>query len=100
MKTQIIKISSYKEAEEKCPKGYRIAELWELVKLMQETDELLNYEKGEWRYFVAKQTKDDKNKKIVRRLDRDGDCLWGVLWDDDLDDFYEDCRVVYVKVGK
>lgn len=57
------------------PKGKRLLELWELVKLMQETNILLNYEKGPFRFFYAKRKKDG-----ARGLLRGGGGDWVAVW--------------------
>lgn len=93
--TEPIKVSSYKEAEDKCPKGFRIPMMWELVKMMQETDYLLNYQKGESRFFISK--KNENN--IVRGLFLYCGGGWSALWYS-LANSLDYGLVVYLKVEK
>lgn len=94
--TTPIQVSSYTEAEQKCPKGFRLPEIWELVKLYLATDYLKEYEKGNWRWFLSS----TKEGTGVRRLNRDRDGDWLAGWSDDFDGFGEDCRVCYVREKK
>lgn len=52
----------------KAPKGYRILELWELVKLMQETKILSDYERGEFRIFYANKKEESNSYLRLYRL--------------------------------
>lgn len=88
------KASSYKDAEKLCQKGWRLPMLWEIIKLLQSEDKhfILDYEKGEWRYFWSL-----KENNSVHRVFRFRGGSWNAYWDDSLDDCNEDCRVVFVR---
>jgi len=99
---KIIEVKNYAEAEEKCPKGFYFPYIGELIKLIQEgkAKELFKYEKGKYRFFLTKQTKEDFDRKIVRRVDRGRLGAWLADWGNDLDLFVDGCRVVYLKKEK
>lgn len=63
--SKIYKVKTYKEAEKKCPKGYRPPYLWELIKLIQEQPKLLIPKEG-WVLYFTKQTEADKKRNIFR----------------------------------
>lgn len=93
--TKPIKVTSFKEAQEKCPKGYRLLHLWELVKLAEEKHPVIfETEKGKWIWFLSGFVEDEIVRWLARR--RGG---WDAGWLGRLGDFDEGCRVVYVKKG-
>ena len=93
--SKVYKVKNYEEALEKCPKGYRMLEIWELVKLASEKNKVIfETEKGNWIWFLSKTKKGD----YFRRLSRDRGGPWDAGWGGDLDDFFGGCRVVYQKI--
>lgn len=96
--SKIYKAKTYQKSERLCPKGYRMPYLWELIKLIEEGkgENILNHEKGEWRWFWCKQNKNDKKEKIIHGLGRYTDGSWLALWYD-LAYSNADGRVIFVK---
>jgi len=85
--SKVYKAKTREEAIKLCPKGYRLPEIWELVKLACEGNKkIFDTEKGSWIFFWGK----------THRLCRDIYGCWGA----DLGSpFYSDAdgRVVFVK---
>jgi hypothetical protein len=93
--TEPIKCKTYQEAVDNCPKGYRMLEIWELVKFACENNNVIfETEKGFWIFFWSS----TKVKDGVLRLCRDCYGGWDALWDY-LGDSGDDGRVVYFKEG-
>ena len=89
------KCLTYKEAEDNIPKGFRLPEVSELMKLY-ELGWMDNIEKGELIFFWGNQSEIEKKKGIACGVFRDNyaglEASWGYLayscWDG---------RVVYIK---
>lgn len=94
--TYPIKAKTYKEILKKCPKGFRIPEIWELIKIHLKSNIIKNHEKGKWLYFWSS-TIDDSG---VRGLCLDYDGRFGKSWGEDFDESGAGCRVIYIKDDK
>lgn len=91
--SKVYKALNYEEALKLCPKGYRIPEIWELVKLACENNKVIfETEKGKWIFFWS----DTKYRNNDRRLLRYRYGNWSADWDN-LDYSNENGRVVFVK---
>ena len=92
--SKVYKVSSFEEAKKLCPKGYRMLEIWELVKLACEKNKIIfETEKGSWIWFLSKTQEGD----FIRGLYRSRNGSWGANWNDYLDYFGEGCRVIFMK---
>ncbi|MBU0978073.1 MAG: hypothetical protein KKD18_06655 [Nanoarchaeota archaeon] len=92
--SKVYKVSSFEEAKKLCPKGYRMLEIWELVKLACEKNKsIFETEKGSWIWFLSK----TQEGHFIRRLYRLRGGDWGAGWDGSLGDFNEPCRVIFMK---
>lgn len=96
--SKVYKAKTFEEAKKKCPKGYRLPEIWELVKLACEGEKkIFKTDKGKFIFFWSSSL---YRKHSVRRLYRDWGGSWGAYWGaywGGLDDSYAYGRVVYVK---
>jgi hypothetical protein len=97
--TKIQLAKDYTEGEMICPKGFEMITLLEGIAIMESKDKnfFLNYEKGTWRVFWCKQTKQDKKDGIVRSLCRGSSGSWAA-YGGDLANSNEDGRVVLKKI--
>ena len=91
---KVYKAKTFEEAKELCPKGYRLPEIWELVKLACENNKkIFETEKEKWIFFWSNTKYKDYG---ALRLYRYADGYWVAVWGD-LDDSSGDGWVVYVK---
>lgn len=91
--SKVYKAETYKEVQKKCPKGYRLPEIWELVKLACEKNKIIfETEKGNWIFFWSNKLDGDYYQRLNRLTDGDWDTGWY-----DIGDSYSDGRVVYIK---
>jgi hypothetical protein len=90
--TEPMKCSTYNGVVKNCPKGFYLPKLSELIKIMEESDYLLNWEKGTWIFFLSS----TKTISGVQWLSRHRNGSWDADWGD-LDDSDDVGRVVYVK---
>lgn len=92
--SKVFKAKTYEEAQKLCPKGYRIPEIWELVKLACENHPIIvDTEKGDWIFFWSSTKYRDFG---VRRVDRGGGGGWVGGWGD-LAGSDDAGRVVFVR---
>ena len=92
--SKVYKAKNYDEAVKKCPKGYRMLEIWELVKLACEGEKkIFETEKDRWLAFWSKTLYGDYG---ARRLSRNRYGYWGAYWGN-LSNTEAGGRVIYVK---
>lgn len=92
--SKVFKAKTYEEAQKLCPKGYRMPEIWELVKLACENHPIIvDTEKGDWIFFWSSTKYKDFG---VRGLDRYRGGGWSAGWNV-LADSGDGGRVVFVR---
>lgn len=92
--SEVFNAESFQEAKDKCLKGYRLPEIWELVKLACEKNEaIFETEKGNFIFFWSNTlVGDNRARKLGRYRYGVWYANWGGLSDSDVGG-----RVVYFK---
>jgi hypothetical protein len=95
--SKVYKAKTYEEAKKLCPKGYRMPEIWELVKLACENNKIIfETEKDKWIFFWSGTI---YRNTSVPRLSRGRYGYWVAYWYG-LALSLDAGRVVYVKIEK
>lgn len=91
--SKVYKAKTYEEAQKKCPKGYRIPKLWEVMKLGEEKHKkIMKTEEGSWIFFWSSSEHLGEQGVLIRDWYSDlGARYWDLVYSD------ADGRVVYVK---